>query len=466
MQADASLEPQERLLQTLNAMLMQIHTLQTLIEPSQAPAGAQTLQEGFHTLEQMARAALSAAQASSLDQPLSELEGGTLTEAITRLVEETAEMRGLSSRISLTGSKEQSGAGNLPPVIERLLYLLAKEALYQIQQHTDGRRLRLTLHYGQDELEMSIEDDGIIPLEASDDVLPTPPFAEEQGRAREQAVQNSLVLRDLRYHLEQVGGTLEIQTLGERGTRFTARVAYQPSLSEEQEPLSHGQGRDQQSPSLPTPVEPVRILIVEGQPVLRAGLHHLLAGYPDLQVVGEATDGIQAVSETLELGPQVVLMDAHLPDDQSKEAIQQIKHLNLNTRVLLLTTLEREEYLYETLRAGGDGYILKDVAPDELAQAVRSVARGEALIQPQLAGRLLSRLGGQASIARYETLTTRELEVLRLLAEGLRNKEIAARLFVSERTVNFHLANIYQKLNVSGRTEALSKAISRGLIQP
>ena len=207
--------------------------------------------------------------------------------------------------------------------------------------------------------------------------------------------------------------------------------------------------------------EVVRVLVVDGQSVTRAGLHRLLESYAGLQVVGQAADGVQAVSETLELGPQVVLMDAQLPNGQSLEALRQIKQLNLDTRVLLLSTLDREEYLYETLRAGADGYVLKDIAPDELAQAVRAVARGEILIQPQLAGRLLSRVGKRAP---NDALTTRELEVLRLLARGMRNKEIASRLFVSERTVNFHLANIYQKLNVSGRTEALSRALEQGLI--
>jgi len=204
---------------------------------------------------------------------------------------------------------------------------------------------------------------------------------------------------------------------------------------------------------------------VDGHAVSRAGLRHLLESYPDLHVIGEAADGVQAVSETLELGPQVVLMDAQLPNNQSMEALKQIKQLNLETRVLLLSAQEREEYLYETLRAGADGYVLKNIAPDELAHAVRAVARGEVLVQPQLAGRLLSRFGKQGrGNTPYETLTAREQEVLHLLARGMRNKEIATRLFVSERTVNFHLANIYQKLNVSGRTEALSKALEQALI--
>ena len=195
-------------------------------------------------------------------------------------------------------------------------------------------------------------------------------------------------------------------------------------------------------------------------------VRRLLESYSDLLVIGEAVDSVQAVSETAELGPQVVIMDAQLPGGQSLEALRQIKLLNPDTRVLLLSTLDREEYLYETLRAGADGYVLKDILPDELAQAGRSVARGEVLVQPQIASRLISRFGKQGrAINTLESLTARELEVLRLLARGLRNKEIAARLYVSERTVNFHLANIYQKLNVSGRTEALSKALEQGLIR-
>jgi len=243
------------------------------------------------------------------------------------------------------------------------------------------------------------------------------------------------LLDALRVRLEQLGDSFDVLT-AERGTRIQV-----------------------------TDVEQITILLVDSWAVSRAGLHRLLESYPGLHVIGEAVDGLQAVSETLELGPQVVVLDAQLPDGQSLEALRQIKQLNLNTHVLVLATQDREAYLYETLRAGADGYVLKDIAPDELAAVVRSVARGDVLIQPQIASRLLSRYGRQErSTALYNTLTTRELEVLRLLARGLRNKEIAARLFVSERTVNFHLANIYQKLQVSGRTEALSKALEQGLI--
>jgi len=248
----------------------------------------------------------------------------------------------------------------------------------------------------------------------------------------------------------------------ERGTRFAAHIPYILHTYETGEPPTSADS--QPSLAAPSPAsERIHVLIVDNQSVIRAGLHHLLETITDIQVVGEAADGVQAVSETLELGPQVVLLDAQLPNGESLEALRQIKQLNLNTRVLLLTTQDREEVLYETLRAGADGYIFKESAVEELALAIRTVARGEVYIQPQIAGKLLARIGKPQPGT--ETLTTRELEVLQLLARGLRNKEIAARLYVSERTVNFHLANIYQKLNVSGRTEALSKAINQGLVK-
>jgi DNA-binding NarL/FixJ family response regulator len=176
---------------------------------------------------------------------------------------------------------------------------------------------------------------------------------------------------------------------------------------------------------------------------------------------------VQAVSETAELLPQIIVLDAQLPENQSLDTLRQVRQLNGDIHVLLLANQEDETLLYEALRAGAGGYILKDIAPDELAQTVRGVARGDVLIQPQMAARLLARSSGSGRGAGMlqESLTAREREVLQLLARGLRNKEIAARLIVSERTVNFHLANIYAKLHVSGRTEALSKALEQGLLK-
>ncbi len=461
-------------IQSLSAMMVQLSALQTLVGDDRANGidispdfhipDINAIRKGLAILEQITRDMLFEMRAVSDDAPLMELSGVTLAEALSRAVEETAEALGLSSRINFSGEERPLDSG-----IERLLYRITQEALEQVQQHTNTRKLRFALNYGRDEIQVSIEDDGV-PSEQSDvsltnnNQVAAPPFTtDEDGRF----VPPGNLTAHLRKRIEHLGGTLEINTTVEQGTQVKARIPYvhhiHPGTAippvEEVE-----RAHEQQALDL-TRIARVQVLVVDAQAVTRAGLRRLLEGFQDIEVVGEAIDGVQAVSETMELGPQVVIMDALLPNGQSLEALRQIKQLNPDTHVLLLSSLDREDYLYDTLRAGADGYVLKDIAGNDLAQAVRTVARGEVLVQPQIAGRLISRLGKQSRESyAHETLTTREQEVLRLLARGLRNKEIAARLFVSERTVNFHLANIYQKLNVSGRTEALSKALEQGLI--
>ncbi len=462
-------------IQTLSAMMVQLNALQTLVRDEKAdgidvsPAlyipDMDAIRSGLATLEQMTRDMLFEVRAVSDDAPIAELSGVTLAEALSRAVEETAEASGLSSRVIFSGEERP-----LASDIERLLYRITQEALELVQWHTNARKLRFTLNYGRDEVQVSIEDDGV-PAEQKDasfsnnNQVAAPPFtsADEDGRF---AIPGNLTTH-LRKRIEHLGGSLEVNTSVEQGTQVKARVPYVHHVHSETtiSPVEEVERAQEQQALGVAGNARVRVLVVDAQAVTRAGLRRLLEGFQDLDVVGEAIDGVQAVSETMELGPQVVIMDALLPNGQSLEALRQIKQLNPDTHVLLLSSLDREDYLYETLRAGADGYVLKDIAANDLAQAVRTVARGEVLVQPQIAGRLISRFGKQTrGNFAHEALTAREQEVLRLLARGLRNKEIAARLFVSERTVNFHLANIYQKLNVSGRTEALSKALEQGLI--
>jgi len=444
------------LLQSLLAVILS--AAKDLSQPEMA-----ILRDGLAALEQMAREMLYEARVADDALSLESLPDVPLAEALARAVDETAEAMQLSSRVVFSGEERP-----LSGETGRLLYHIALAALSQVRQHNGARKLRFTLHYESDEIIMSIEDDGVPWARAernpgvfADDErsLPVPPFTAKE----DQAVLNSddAMLARLRNRVEMLGGSLEVITSIEHGTQVQARLPSIPVAT----PLVGVPKELVMDTRNSVPTNPVRILVVDSLAVTRAGLRRLLESYSDLLVIGEAVDAVQAVSETAELGPQVVIMDAQLPGGQSLEALRQIKLLNPDTRVLLLSTLDREEYLYETLRAGADGYVLKDITPDELAQAARAVARGEVLVQPQIASRLISRFGKQGrAVNALESLTARELEVLRLLARGLRNKEIAARLFVSERTVNFHLANIYQKLNVSGRTEALSKAHEQGLL--
>ncbi len=457
------------LIQGLSAMMLQINALQNLVRSDTednlslngTPLDRDAMRNGLSVLEQITREMLYEVSITSSDLQLMDLPGVSLAEALSRLVEETAERLGLSSRVAFSGEER-----SLSTDIERLMYRIGQEVLAQVQQHIGARKLRFMLTYGHDDILMSIEDDGV-PSEGSETPLsnnnevPAPPFEPVSRRTMGGVELNMPMLNALRARIEYLGGSLEIHAGLEQGTQVQARVPYTHHVH-----LEANASMFQNAPGTEDfPETRTRVLVVDTQLVTRAGLQHMLEGYPDLEVVGEATDGVQAVSETMELGPKVVLMDTLLPNNSSLEALRQIKQLNAETRVLLLSSLDREELLYESLRAGADGYVLKDIASDELAQAIRTVARGELLIQPQIAGRLISRFGQQArGNSTHETLTAREQEVLQLLARGLRNKEIAARLFVSERTVNFHLANIYQKLNVSGRTEALSKAHERGLL--
>jgi DNA-binding NarL/FixJ family response regulator len=462
-------------IQSLSAMMVQLNALQTLVRDERANGidvsatlhipDMDAIRSGLAILEQMARDMLFEMRSVSDDVPVAELSGVTLAEALSRAVEETAEALKLSSRVNFSGEERP-----LTSDIERLLYRITQEALEQVRRHTNTRRLRFALNYGRDDIQVSIEDDGVLPEQSDsnrviDKRVGAPPFTPADVDI--QLTTPGYLYPHLRKRIEHLGGSLEINVSVEQGTQVKARVPYvHHTHAETAIPPVERIERANDQPALDSVGKArVRVLVVDAQAVTRAGLRRLLEGFQDLDVVGEAIDGVQAVSETMELGPQVVIMDALLPNGQSLEALRQIKQLNPDTHVLLLSSLDREDYLYETLRAGADGYVLKDIAADDLAQAVRTVARGEVLVQPQIAGRLISRFGKQArGNYAHEALTAREQEVLRLLARGLRNKEIAARLYVSERTVNFHLANIYQKLNVSGRTEALSKALEKGLI--
>lgn len=453
------------LLRTLSNMIAQIGALQRLAGDGESAAPLPAfdraeLRDGLASLEQMAREMLYEVHAAGDDEEAEPLPGLPLDEVLSRLVDETAESLQLSSRVIFSGETRA-----LSGEVERLLYRITREMLGQVRQHSSARRLRFTLNYGRTAVQMNIEDDGVPPEQSTLDFLGgdsasllVPPFSSGAGESGDSLARARLLL--LRSRVEQLGGSLEIVSSIEHGTQVHVTIPY-----------AHHDREDSPAPmttqttSNPPMIGRIGVLIVDNQAVIRAGLRRLVESYADLEVVGEAADGVQAVSETAELAPQVVILDAQLPQGQSLDALRQIKQLSPETHVLLLSTLDREEYLYETLRAGADGYALKDISPDELAQAVRMVARGEVLVQPQIAGRLISRFGRQGrSGSSLVALTAREMEVLRLLARGLRNKEIAARLFVSERTVNFHLANIYQKLNVSGRTEALSKAHEQGLI--
>lgn len=212
------------------------------------------------------------------------------------------------------------------------------------------------------------------------------------------------------------------------------------------------------------------VLIVDDQALVRAGFRMILDAEEDIEVAGEASDGAEAVAEAQRLRPDVVLMDVRMPQMDGIEATRRLLSANgLETKVVMLTTFDMDEYVYDALRAGASGFLLKDVPPEQLVSGIRAVAQGDALLAPSVTRRVIEEFvrrppgSVQAMPPEVAELTPRELEVLRLVAKGQSNAEIAKELFVSETTVKTHVAHLLTKLGVRDRVQAVVLAYECGL---
>jgi DNA-binding NarL/FixJ family response regulator/class 3 adenylate cyclase len=217
----------------------------------------------------------------------------------------------------------------------------------------------------------------------------------------------------------------------------------------------------------------IRVLIVDDQALVRTGFRMILEAEPDLEVVGEASDGLEAISQARALRPDVVLMDVRMPEVDGIEATRRVLGEDgAESKVVMLTTFDMDEYVYEALRAGASGFLLKDVPPEQLVAGIRAVASGDALLAPSVTRRVIEEFvrrppdSVRESPARLAELTARELEVLKLIARGLSNAEIAKELFVSETTVKTHVAHVLMKLDLRDRVQAVVLAYESGLVQP
>lgn len=215
----------------------------------------------------------------------------------------------------------------------------------------------------------------------------------------------------------------------------------------------------------------IRVLVADDQAVVRGGLRMILEAQPDLEVVGEAADGAEALTMVASLQPNVVLMDIRMPTLDGIEATRRLAAGGAQTRVLVLTTYALDEYVYEALTAGAAGFFVKTESPDRLVDAVRLIAAGEALLAPEITRRLIDRFLTAAPPnapppAALAELTARELEVLRHIARGLSNAEIASALYITEGTVKTHVARILLKLDLRDRVQAVVFAYEHGLVQP
>lgn len=210
----------------------------------------------------------------------------------------------------------------------------------------------------------------------------------------------------------------------------------------------------------------IKLLIVDDHPVVREGIGAMLRREPDFKIVGEASNGLEAVDKARDLSPDVILMDLRMPELDGVEAITRIKADNQEIKFIILTTYSDDEYIFRGIAAGARAYLLKDAPREELFKAIRAVSRGESLIQPVVASRVLDKL---AELSRKtpaaDVLSEREIEVLRLMAKGVSNKDIADHLSITQSTVKTNITSIFQKLNVTTRTEAVTTAFKKGIIQ-
>ena len=210
----------------------------------------------------------------------------------------------------------------------------------------------------------------------------------------------------------------------------------------------------------------IKILIVDDHVVVRDGLSTILGREKDFVVAGEARNGLEAIDQAAILQPDVILMDLRMPEMDGVEAMRRIGSQDPNAKFIVLTTYDGDEYIFDAIEAGAKGYLLKDASREELFRAIRAVNRGDSLIEPGVTAKLLTRFTQLSRKAdSEEILSEREIEVLQIMAKGAANKEIAASLSISESTVKTHVANIYQKLEVNHRTEAVTQALQRGIIK-
>jgi DNA-binding NarL/FixJ family response regulator len=212
----------------------------------------------------------------------------------------------------------------------------------------------------------------------------------------------------------------------------------------------------------------IRVLVVDDQAMVRAGFRLLLADEPDIEVVAEASNGLEAVAEAARCRPDVVLMDIRMPELDGLEATRRILAADPDSRVLILTTFDLDEYVYRALSVGASGFVLKDEPPEQLIAAVRTVAGGDALLSPSVTRRVIQQFTRvhQAPPEAVETLTDREMDVFRLISRGYSNAEIGQELFISDTTVKTHVTHVLGKLRLRDRVQAVVLAYESGLVQP
>jgi len=412
-------EIHDSLAQSLIAVSMELDALQNLAvnDPTRVVGRLGHARDLAHRAVEEARHAIWRLRPASLERQ-------SLPEALA------AEVRSLEQGGAVEDSEcvMQGEPHPLAPEVEAALFRIAQEALSNVRKHARARRVRVVLAYTDRAVRLLIEDDG---------------RGFEVG-ARSANPDGGFGLSGIRQRATLIGADLDVDASPGWGTRIRISVPDAPAAQ----------------PAEATAL--VRVLLADDHTLVRQGVRRMIDAMPGVSLVGEAEDGAGAIRLALDLSPDVVLMDMNMPGLDGLEAIRRLHAERVTIGVIVLSSTAPDDIVLEAVRAGARGYLLKDIGADELRVAIQTVASGGSYFTPSVATKLAGGVhrGGSAA----ERLTPRELAVLRRLATGAPNKEIAAALSISENTVESHLRSIYGKLEVRSRTEALRRATEWGIL--
>ena len=439
-------EMHDTVAQALIALSMQLETAQTYLATHRADEARELIGQS----RRLAKEALNETRRAVQNLGSSLLERLTPAEAIAAEAARFEIEKKIAAPFVLSGEEHP-----LSPDQQAALLRITQECLANAGRHAQANRVRVGLQFMEDAVLLRVEDDGI-GFEVENRPAPGPAGGYGLFGATERA--------------RLLGGEVKIESALGWGTRILARL---PLTREE----GRGKREEKEAPAeyaashSPTPyiLHPtpfpsrIRVLIADDHAVTRQGIRTMLESSAEIEVIGEAQDGAEAETLTLELRPDVVLMDVQMPNVDGIEATRRLRAARPDLPIVILTTFQTDDSVRDSLRAGARGYLLKTADAADIVAAVKAAKHGETMLAASVSDRLAILAQGHA-LDMGDTLNERALEVLHLLAKGARNKEIAAQLFISERTVEYHLSNIFLKLGVTNRTEAARAAVARGII--
>lgn len=410
--------------QTLATLRLEAQSLVARVDA----ARDRDLGDGLRRIDAIAARALDEVRRAIWALQPAVLEGTTLDDALRTTLEGIG--GAIAGRVVTRGAPRR-----LDATVRSNLFLVAQEAITNARTHASPRSIVVTLEYRDADVELTIQDDGV---GFDSTALPAGDAASGFG------------LTVMRERIGQLAGRLSVVSAIGVGTRVRAIVPYQLPLAAIQPATATAHPA--------TVAESVRVALIDDHALVRQGIRRVLEQDGAFRVVAEAGNGPDGLRVVAEERPAVVLLDVQMPGTTGIDVLRRIRELPDPPAVIMLTVALHDEVVYDAVRYGARGFLLKDGNPEDLLAALRVVAAGGSLISPAAADRLASRLAGSSP------LTAREREILTLVDQGLRNKEIAARLSISEKTVQFHVANLFDKLGVESRVEALRVARERGLV--